>query len=86
MACQPLTADEKAAIRARITRLEASYDAIMSGTAIRRFVDQNGETVEYNAANAANLLKLINDLKAMVDCTFSKQYRPRPVGFIFPRQ
>lgn len=86
MSCQPLTADEKAAIRARITRLEASYDAIMSGTAIRRFVDQNGETVEYNAANAANLLRLINDLKAMVDCTFSKQYRPRPVGFIFPRQ
>lgn len=86
MSCQPLTAEEKIAIRARITRLEAAYDALMSGTAIRRFVDQNGETVEYTTANSANLLKLINDLKAMVDCTFSRQYRPRPVGFVFPRQ
>lgn len=85
MACQPLTDSEKAAIRTRIARLEAAYDALMSGTAIRRFVDQNGETVEYTTANAASLLRLINELKAMVDCTFARQYKPRPVGFIFPR-
>lgn len=85
MACVTLTDSEKAAIRARIVRLEAAYDDIMSGKAVKRFVDQNGESVEYNTANAAALLKLINDLKAKVDCTFSKQYKARPVGFIFPR-
>lgn len=86
MSCPPLTDAEKTAIRARITKLEAAYDAIMSGTAIRKFVDQNGESVEYSATNATSLLKLINDLKAMLDCTFAKRYKPRPMGFIFPRQ
>jgi len=86
MTCLTLTEAEKTAIRARITRLEAAYDDLMSGKAIRRFVDQNGETVEYSTANAVNLLKLINDLKAMVNCTFAKTYKPRPVGFVFPRQ
>lgn len=86
MSCQPLTPEERAAIKARITRLEASYDAIMTGRAVKKFVDQNGEQVEYTTANAGNLLKLINELKAMVDCTFARGYKPRPMGFLFPRQ
>lgn len=86
MSCPPLTAQEKAAIKLRITKLEAAYDAIMSGTAIKKFVDQNGEQVEYTTANSAKLLSLINELKAMVDCTFARGYKPRPMGFVFPRQ
>ncbi len=86
MSCPPLTPDERLALKLRIAKLEASYDAIMSGTAIKKFVDQNGEQVEYTTANAGNLLSYINSLKAMLDCGFARRYKPRPVGFIFPRQ
>lgn len=85
MTCPPLTAEEKTAIKVRIVKLEAAYDAIMSGTGIKRFVDQNGEQVEYTTANAGNLLSLINRLKSMVDCSFARSYKPRPIGFLFPR-
>jgi len=81
-----LTPEERVAIRARIVKLETAYDNIMAGTAIVELADQNGEKVRYNTANAPALLALINRLKAMLDQTFAKSYRPRPVGFIFPRQ
>ena len=86
MSCETLTPAEKAAIRARIIKLEAQYDDIISGRAVKRFVDQNGEQVEYTTANSAQLLAFINSLKAMIDCGFQRRYRPRPIGFIFPRQ
>lgn len=86
MSCQTLTPAEIAAIRARITKLEGQYDDILSGRAIKRFVDQNGEQIEYTAANAEKLLAFINSLKAMIDGCFARRYRPRPIGFVFPRQ
>lgn len=86
MSCQPLTPAEITAIKARIVKLEAAYDDILSGKAVKKFVDQNGEQVEYTTANAAKLLAFINELKAMIDCQFARRYKPRPVGFLFPRQ
>lgn len=74
------------ALKLRIAKLEAAYDDILAGRAIKKFVDQNGEQVEYNTANAANLLAYINSLKAMLDCGFARRYKPRPIGFVFPRQ
>jgi uncharacterized protein (DUF885 family) len=86
MNCNTLTPDEIASIKARIVKLEASYDALMSGGAIKRFVDQNGEQVEYTAASASGLLAYINSLKAQIDACFARGYKPRPIGFVFPRQ
>lgn len=86
MSCNTLTPTEVAAIKARIVRLETAYDEIISGTAVKRFVDQNGEQVEYTTANAAKLLAFINELKSMVNCSFARRYKPRPAGFVFPRQ
>lgn len=86
MSCKTLTPSEIAAIRIRIAKLEAQYDAIMAGTAVKKFVDQNGEQVEYTTANSAKLLAFINELRAMVDCNFARGYKPRPIGFVFPRQ
>jgi hypothetical protein len=86
MSSTTLTPSERAAIRVRITKLEEAYDAIVSGKALKRFIDQNGESVEYNTGNLAQLLKLINELKSMIDCSFNRRYKPRPVGFVFPRQ
>lgn len=85
MACLPLTAEERIALRARIAKLEAQYDDIMSGKAVKRFVDQNGESVEYTAANTSKLLAYIQELRAQLDCSFARRYRPRPMGFVFPR-
>lgn len=86
MSCETLTPGEKAAIRARITKLEAIYDDILSGRAIKKFVDQNGEQVEYSVANASKLRSFIDSLIAMIDCGFARRYKPRPIGFVFPRQ
>lgn len=85
MSSKPLSAEERAALKVRITKLEAAYDDIMTGKAVKRFVDQNGESVEYTAANAGKLLAFINELKALLDCSFARRYRPRPMGFLFPR-
>lgn len=85
MQCNTLTPEEIVAIKARIVKLEAAYDAIMSGTAVKRFVDQNGEQVEYTTANAGTLLAFINSLRAKIDGCFARGYKPRPMGFVFPR-
>lgn len=85
MSSTTLTPTEIAAIKVRIAKLETAYDDILSGRAVKRFVDQNGEQVEYTTANAARLLAFINELKSMIDCSFKRRYKPRPVGFVFPR-
>lgn len=86
MSCNTLTPQERIAIKARIVKLEAKYDDILSGNSVEEFVDQNGEKVRYSKANISGLLKHINDLRAMIDCGFARAYRPRPMGFVFPRQ
>jgi hypothetical protein len=86
MSCQTLTPEEKIAIKAKIVRLEAAYDDLLSGKAIKRFVDQNGEQVEYTPANADKLLAYIKQLTALVNPQFARCFKPRPIGFIFPRQ
>lgn len=85
MACT-MTAEEKAALKVRIATLEAAYDDIITGKAIKRFVDQNGEQVEYNTANASTLLAYIRALKSELDCAGTAGYKPKPLGFVFPRQ
>jgi len=85
MACETLTAEQRAALRTRIATLENAYDEIISGRQVRRFVDQNGEQVEYNAANASTLLAYINRLKSELDCSFGRAYKPKPISFVFPR-
>lgn len=42
---------------------EAAYHALLTGKAVTRFRDQNGETVEYSQANRAQLAAYIERLK-----------------------
>ncbi len=42
---------------------EAAYHKLMTGQAVARFKDQNGEEVQYTAASASKLLSYINGLK-----------------------
>lgn len=58
-----LTPIEVATIRARLADAEIQYHALNTGRMAKVFVDQNGERVEYAAANRMGLLAYINDLK-----------------------
>lgn len=58
-----LTREETAALQKRLKEAEASYHELMLGQVARVFVDQNGERVEYAAANAERLRAYITSLK-----------------------
>lgn len=52
----PTTAD-------KLAEAETAYHALMTGSAARVYVDQNGERVEYVVANASRLEQYILRLK-----------------------
>ena len=54
-----LTAEERAVLETRLADAEAQLHLINTGQAAKVFVDQNGERVEYIAAN-------VNRLKAYI--------------------
>lgn len=45
---------------------KAAYHELLVGRSARVFVDQNGERVEYTAANRADLRKYIQELEAEI--------------------
>lgn len=49
--------------QAWLTEAENAYASLMVGGAVRVTVDQNGERVEFSAANAGNLMKWITWLQ-----------------------
>ncbi len=59
----PLTDEERILYTARLKEAEAAYHQVALGGGVRTFVDQNGERVEYNAANRAGLRAYILELK-----------------------
>ncbi|AOR76580.1 gpW family head-tail joining protein [Novosphingobium resinovorum] len=50
----------------RLVEAETAYHSLMTGTLARVYVDQNGERVEYVAANASKLQGYIRDLKQQI--------------------
>lgn len=74
-------------LRTRLQQAETAYHDLMTGVAVRKFVDQNGESVEYSRANIAQLSSYIEALKqqiAALDGT-AAQYRG-PIRFTFGRK
>tara|TARA_Y100000034_G_C6838695_1_gene379237 strand:- start:472 stop:678 length:207 start_codon:yes stop_codon:yes gene_type:complete len=55
-----------ATIQDRLTEAEVEYHALITGTKPRVVVDQNGERVEFTAANAGRLRQYIESLKAQL--------------------
>ena len=51
-------------IQAKLAEAEKVYHELMLGLSVRVFVDQNGERVEYTAANKQALLSYINQLRS----------------------
>lgn len=56
-------------LQARLTDAENAYHALMIGGSVRVTVDQNGERVEFTAANAARLRAYIDHLKMQLGLT-----------------
>lgn len=72
MACDPV----------KIEAAKDAYHRLMTGKMARVVIDQNGERVEFVAANAPRLLAYIKQLEA--ECAPSGLTRPQgPIGFIF---
>lgn len=77
-----MTNEEEAKLRADIAEAETEYKALMLGTKVRVLVDQNGERVEFLAANRSALYAYIQDLKSQLPGSTVQNFTP-PIGFIF---
>lgn len=58
---------------------EKAFHQLMLGQIVRVFVDQNGERVEYTAANKQALQNYINSLRSQMSsgaCSAARQNRP----------
>lgn len=70
----------------KLAEARNAYHEINTGQAIRRFVDQNGEQIEYQMANRAGLQTYIRELEAICgEVQPTPQYRG-PIKFIFGRR
>jgi hypothetical protein len=75
------------ATQAMLTEARKAYHSLMTGVAARVVVDQNGERVEFVAANAPKLYAYIQQLEMTLGtaCGDSPvvQGQYHPAGFIF---
>lgn len=75
----PLTTAQK------LVEAEQARHEILTGQSVSRFIDQNGESVQYNKANLSQLEEYIAELKAEIAGTPSLAYRA-PMRFTFGRR
>jgi hypothetical protein len=78
---KPTSEAQRQLYRVRLEKAETAYDALMTGEAVRRTVDQNGEQVEFNTANASRLLAYISALREALKPATQRGHRP--IGFTF---
>jgi hypothetical protein len=74
-------------IETRLAAARAAYDDLMTGGAITRFVDQNGEAVQYSRANPQGLLAYITRLEnELAVCQGQRSAYRGPLKFTFGRR
>lgn len=67
-----------------LAELRKDYASLISGNKARVIVDQNGERVEFTAANAARLYQFIQEVSACLPDPCGRTARPfKPMGFFF---
>jgi hypothetical protein len=67
----------------RLVEAEKAYHALMIGKSARVVVDQNGERVEFTAANASRLSQYIEQLRAQIAAESGIRKYRGPAGVIF---
>ncbi len=66
-----------------LAQAKTAKHKLVTGTLARVFMDQNGERVEWNKTNIADLDSYIAGLEALVDPTSAKSLYRKPIGFTF---
>lgn len=67
-----------------LSEARVAYRSLVTGKSVRVFVDQNGERIEYTAANAARLAAWIQEIQAAIDALQNGRSRPAgPLRFWF---
>jgi len=74
--CDPL-------LKKQLDEARAAYHSLNTGTMPRVVVDQNGERVEFTAANRANLYRYVMELEAKCGTGAPVQQSRGPIGMIF---
>lgn len=73
-------------VATRLTEAQNALHEIMTGKAVRRWVDQNGEQMEYSRANIGQLQSYITALKAeQSECLGAASGYRGPLRFSFGR-
>ena len=67
----------------QLAEMRSEYAALVSGNKARIIVDQNGERIEFTAANAARLYALIQEAAACLGSGTGPKRPNRPMGFFF---
>lgn len=71
-------------LQQQLAEAKAAYHSLQTGTMARVVVDQNGERVEFVAANAQKLYSYIQLLESQCPCApVSLANTYAPAGFIF---
>lgn len=78
-----MTNEELIQLQADIKDAKRKYHALMTGTAVTVFVDQNGERIEYSRVSANSLAAYITSLEAQLPGASSPY--ARPLRFVFNR-
>lgn len=69
----------------KLAEAKAARHAILTGTSVTRFIDQNGESVQYQMANIDKLEAYIAELEALLNPAATPPYRG-PIKFTFGRR
>lgn len=74
---------ERLVYEARLKQARQARHDIAVGNGVKRFVDQNGESVEYQAANLQKLEDYIAELEGILNPALQRSRARRPLGFTF---
>jgi hypothetical protein len=72
-----------ATLAVQLAQAESAYHKLLTGTSARVVVDQNGERVEFTAANRSALYGYILDLRAQIDNGVTVPTMRTPIRFVF---
>lgn len=79
----PLTPEQRALLQMRLDDARQSYHQLATGGQARVIVDQNGERVEFTAANRGTLYAYIMSLESQLATVPVALRVVGPAGFIF---
>ena len=78
-----MTEDERLIYSRRLLDAQTARHALLTGTAVEQFVDQNGEQVKYSKMNVGKLEEYIAELEGILNPSLLRQRMKRPLGFYF---